>query len=102
MANDNFFGIEGSPVQTRPNWKQQIKDHLNKYGWVALILLFFTGWNGFIIWNAEKFIERADKQADGNLRIGNLEGKLDILLEDRKELLKYYQDKTATNSAIHP
>lgn len=80
MAN---FKISDKGLEQKRSFIDQMKEELGKYGVITLILAVFTAWNYFLIWNAEKFIERADTQAEMNYKIGVLDGKMEILLQEK-------------------
>lgn len=87
---------EGFEAEKRPNFKQQLIIQLDKYGVLALTIFIFGACFSFIIWNAERFLDRADKQAEANLRVGQLEIKVEHLENDIK---KIQDENEATPSA---
>ena len=96
---------EGFEADKKPNLKQQFINALDKYGVFALILFIFSACFGFVIWNAERFIDRADRQAEANLKIGQLESKVELLEKGINQCAKVAQpqatpnEKEATQSA---
>lgn len=86
-----------SELEPRPRIWQQLKDAFGKYGLIALFLTAFTLLNAYIQNNATRAIERADKQAEANYRIGNLEGKMELLLN--KDLLIGSPTATSTSTS---
>ncbi len=86
-------------IEINLSWTEQLKNLRDRYGVLALILLGFSIYNGFVFWNVKSYTDKLDRQADTNLRIGSLEGKMDVILQDRPDLLKLYIQKTSSTSA---
>ncbi len=90
---------KNSNVETNPGFKQQLKNLGDKFGVIALVVLAFSIYNGFVFWNVKSYMDKLDRQADTNLRIGSLEGKMNVILQDRTDLLKLYYQKNSSTSA---
>lgn len=86
-------------VEKKPDFKQQLRDLRDKFGVIALVALAFSIYNGFVFWNVKSYMDKLDRQADTNLRIGSLEGKMDVILQDRPDLLRLYYQKSSSTSA---
>lgn len=74
---------KGEKPAQKKQWYQIIREEIGKYGWVALILAII----GFLYYYHRDLyhlvLERADQQAEINLRIGKIEGQLEMILENK-------------------
>ena len=78
------FIVPKEGAGTNLTFGEKLKIEWDKYGLIASFIVVFTLLNGFTWWAAAHFIERADRQADANYKIGILEGQMQILLKNRK------------------
>ena len=78
------FEIPDKGVNTKPGIIEQVRNELGKYGVLAFILFIFGLWTTLIVWNADRLIDRIDKQIDMSNKIGVLEGRLNMLLNKDK------------------
>lgn len=66
-----------------PPLSQKIKKAMEDYGVVALILIIIASYVNFV-WQINKMVvERADKQAEANYKIGLIEGKIEKLIQNQ-------------------
>lgn len=77
------FKLPEDEIEQKKSLTQKIKDELGKYGFLTFILFAFAAWTSIIIWNVEKYIEKANRQSELNYKIGVLEGKMELILQDK-------------------
>ena len=67
---------------------KQAKHHfgvyIDRHGLITIFFVILAGINGLIFWNATMYMQRADTQLDINSRVGNLEGKMELLMQQKQ------------------
>lgn len=80
MLKKDFQVPKNTPSAVENRW-ETIKRTLKEYGILSFVVLIIVSIISLVIWDAQQYMNRADKQAEQNLEIGILKERIDNLIK---------------------
>ena len=73
----------GSDLGQKENWSKKVWNLLGDYGWIGIVVIVLGAAYTFYSDVNNKIIEQTYKVAELNRTIGQLEGKMELILQNK-------------------